>query len=190
MTDAGITRRRKLGADRSKVGRGAKAKGKAFERTVARGMSSLSGLALRRVPDSGAQYWDGDIWFPEEPRRFGYVVECRYRPSVLGAQALDYVLAGRWDKPPLSWLLDAQEEAASVEATPILVWKAAPRHPIYWTALKRDVFNYVPEKGFGPLVLAVRPAQFPEDVARTLTFSQEFVECLKPRGSGIVLKTL
>jgi hypothetical protein len=116
--------------DASAIGRGSKRKGKAFERRTAERIIELGGPStLCRVPDSGAHYWPGDLWVPEDPDSLGWVVECKRREGV----SLQNLLLGDRGQPPLSWFVETEAKAGEVKAQALLIWKLGSRGPVFWT---------------------------------------------------------
>lgn len=68
--------------DRVKIGRAARRKGTAYERKVARLLTSITGFTWRRVPYSGASYIPGDVTVVDGDYVFPFVVELKNRKDL------------------------------------------------------------------------------------------------------------
>ena len=71
--------------DRAAIGRRSKNKGNAFEREVAKWLSSELGIEFRRVPASGGLDLKGDICYSDFTKKMPLIIDTKNNKSLMGA---------------------------------------------------------------------------------------------------------
>src|SRR5690606_21174130 len=127
-------------------GRGAKAKGAAYENKVAKMLSKYWGGKFHRVPASGGLQWGndhrvaGDIVAPPEAD-FPFVVECKKQEGwVMEHIFLDI---GK----PREWWKQAVNDARRVGKTPMLVFSRNRAKDFVMLPYDGFIFSYLKDKG-------------------------------------------
>lgn len=173
--------------DMSKVGRSSRRKAKRFEREIAKKISLLwcrDDETIRKTPESGGQYWPGDLWHPDTPREFPFMVECRYREITHFSER---VHEPRWQTEPLSWFTEIDDMVSTADfeqawgnLLPILVVKPGPRRMTYWVT-REEAVNDSCDIPFR-IPLSFKPSQ-PDGIGAVFFPQQAVLDLKDPRES-------
>jgi len=113
-----------------------RAKGKGFERVIAKAFSAWSGESFQLVPASGGLRWGkdnrvaGDI-VPPVDSEFPFCIECKKREG----WSLEQILKGTGEV--VEWWNQCTRDANNIDQTPLLIF-SKNRSPIYFMVRYED----------------------------------------------------